>query len=58
MEKISYKGKTDLVRKKRKENPRLIEKEPDIDYRFHMVFQQGFYESVIIPKNKPMAIFW
>jgi hypothetical protein len=38
-EKISYKGKTDLVREKRKENPRLVEKEPDIDYRFHTVFQ-------------------
>jgi hypothetical protein len=38
-EKISYKGKTDLVRKKRKENLRLVEKEPGIDYRFHMTFQ-------------------
>jgi hypothetical protein len=38
-EKISYKGKTDLVREKRKENLRLVEKEPSIDYRFHMVFQ-------------------
>jgi hypothetical protein len=52
-EKISYKGKTDLVREKRKENPRLVEKEPDIDYRFHTVFQQDFYESVIITKIKP-----
>jgi hypothetical protein len=33
--KISYKGKTDLVREKRKENPRLVEKKPGIDYRFH-----------------------
>jgi hypothetical protein len=55
-EKISYKGKTDLVREKRKENPRLVEKELGIDYRFHTVFQQDFYESVIIPKNKPVAI--
>jgi hypothetical protein len=38
-EKISYKGKTDLVREKRKENPRLVEKEPGIDYRFHTAFQ-------------------
>jgi hypothetical protein len=26
----------------RKENPRLVEKEPGIDYRFHMTFQQDF----------------
>jgi hypothetical protein len=38
-EKISYKGKTDMVREKRKENLRLVEKEPGIDYRFHMTFQ-------------------
>jgi hypothetical protein len=36
--KISYKGKIDLVRKKRKENPRLVEKEPCIDYIFHTTF--------------------
>jgi hypothetical protein len=56
MEKISYKGKIDLVREKRKENPRLVEKETIIDYRFHTVFQQDFYESVIISKTKPMTI--
>jgi hypothetical protein len=55
-EKISYKGKTDLVREKRKENPRLVEKELGIDYRFHTAFQQDFYESVIITKTKPAAI--
>jgi hypothetical protein len=55
-EKISYKGKTYLVREKRKENLRLVEKEPDIDYKFHTTFQQDFYESVIIPKTKPVAI--
>jgi hypothetical protein len=55
-EKISYKGKTDLVREKRKENPMLVEREPDIDYRFHTVFQHDFYESMIIIKTKPMAI--
>jgi hypothetical protein len=38
-EKISYKGKIDLVRENMKENSRLIEKEPGIDYRFHMAFQ-------------------
>jgi hypothetical protein len=37
-EKIIYMGKTDLVREKMKENPMLIEKEPAIDYRFHMAF--------------------
>jgi hypothetical protein len=55
-EKISYKGKTNLVREKRKENPRLVEKEPSIDYRFHTTFQQDFYESVIITKTKPTVI--
>jgi hypothetical protein len=54
--KISYKGKTNLVREKRKENPRLVEKEPGIDYRFHTAFQLDFYESVIIPQNKHVAI--
>jgi hypothetical protein len=38
-EKISYKGKTDLVREKRKENPRLVEKKSNINYKFHMAFQ-------------------
>jgi hypothetical protein len=38
-DKISYKGKMDLVREKRKENPLLVEKEPGMDYRFHMAFQ-------------------
>jgi hypothetical protein len=55
-EKVNYKGKTDLAREKRKENPRLIEKEPDIDYIFHMIFQQDFYESVIITKIKLAVI--
>jgi hypothetical protein len=41
----------------RGKNLRLVEKEPDIDYRFHMTFQQDFYESVIITKTKPVAIF-
>jgi hypothetical protein len=54
-EQISYKGKTDLVREKRK-NLRLVEKEPYIDYRFHTAFQQDFYESVIITNTKPVAI--
>jgi hypothetical protein len=55
-EEIGYKGKTDLVREKRKENPGLAEKEPGIDYRFHTAFQQDFYESVIITKTKSATI--
>jgi hypothetical protein len=55
-EKIRYKGKTYLVREKRKENPRLVEKEPGINYRFHTAFQQDFCESVIITKIKLLAI--
>jgi hypothetical protein len=38
-EKISYKGKTDLMREKRKENPRLVETDVVIDYIFHTAFQ-------------------
>jgi hypothetical protein len=57
-EKISYKGKIDLVWEKRKENPRPIEKESDIDYRFHTVFQWDFYESVIIEStSRPLVDF-
>jgi hypothetical protein len=37
-EKINYKGKTYLVREKRKKNARLVEKEPGIDYKFHTIF--------------------
>jgi hypothetical protein len=55
-EKISYNSKTDLVREKKKENLRLVEKEPGIDYGFHTTFQQDFYESVINTKTKPVAI--
>jgi hypothetical protein len=54
--KVRYKGKTDLVRKNMKENPRLVEKELVLDYRFHSAFQHDFYELVIIPKNKPVAL--
>jgi hypothetical protein len=36
--KVSYKGKTDLVREKRKKNPRLVEKKAGLDYRFHTAF--------------------
>jgi hypothetical protein len=44
------------VREKRKENLRLVEKEPSTDYRFHTAFQQDYYESVIITKTKPVVI--
>jgi hypothetical protein len=40
--KFSYKDKIDLVREKRKENLRLVEKEVGSDYRFHTAFQQDF----------------
>jgi hypothetical protein len=52
--KVIYKGKTELVREKRKENPRLQAREAT-DYRFH-TFQQDLYESAIITKGKPVAI--
>jgi hypothetical protein len=44
------------VGEKRKENLRLVEKESDIDYRFHTTFELDFYESVIITKTKPVMI--
>jgi hypothetical protein len=45
-----------LVRERRKENLRLDEKEPSIDYTFHTTFQQDIFESVIITMTKPVAI--
>jgi hypothetical protein len=44
------------MREKRKENLRLVEKEPGSDYRFHTTFQQDFYEPVIITKTNLMVI--
>jgi macrodomain Ter protein organizer (MatP/YcbG family) len=41
---------------KEKRKFELVEMEQGIDYRFHMAFQQDFYESVIITKNKPVTI--
>jgi hypothetical protein len=35
---LSGSPKTKLVREKRKENPRIVEKEVGIDYRFHTAF--------------------
>jgi hypothetical protein len=37
-EQFSYKGKIELVREKRKKNPRHVEKEVGLGYRFHMAF--------------------
>jgi hypothetical protein len=54
-QKVSYKVKAEAVREKRKENPRLKQREVT-DYRFYTFFQQDVYESVILPKNKPVAI--
>jgi hypothetical protein len=57
-EKISYKGKIDLVSEKKREKKiqGLLKKELGIDYRFHTAVQHDFYESVIITKTKPVAI--
>jgi hypothetical protein len=52
--KISYKGKTESVR----ENRRIFahtQPRDAYDYRFHFLFQQDFYESVIMTKSKPVT---
>ncbi|WP_428025456.1 hypothetical protein, partial [Arcobacter sp.] len=54
-QKISYKGKTEAVKEKRKIDARTLPRDA-YDYRFHTSFQQDFYESVIITKNKPTVI--
>jgi hypothetical protein len=54
-DKVSYKEKTEAVREKRKKNQRLLPRDA-YDYMFHSQFQHDFYESVIIPKGKPIAI--
>jgi hypothetical protein len=54
MVKVSYKGKTESVR----ENRRIIARtqpQDTYDYRFHSLFQQDFYESVITTKRKPIT---
>jgi hypothetical protein len=51
---VSYKGKTESVR----ENRRILahtRPRDAYDYRFHSLFQQDFYESVIMTKSKPVA---
>jgi hypothetical protein len=52
--KINYKGTTEVVGWKRKENLRLKQREAT-EYRFHNLFRQDFYEFVILIKNKPVA---
>jgi hypothetical protein len=54
-QKVSYNGKTEVAREKRKENPRLHAREAT-DNIFNTFFQQDFYESVIIKKGKPITI--
>jgi hypothetical protein len=52
--KVSYKAKTKSVR----ENKRILTRtqpQDAYDYRFHSLFQQDFYESVIMTKSKPVA---
>jgi hypothetical protein len=51
---ISYKGKTESMRENRRilahTQPRDV-----YDYKFYSLFQQDFYESVIMTKSKPVA---
>jgi hypothetical protein len=47
---VSYKGKTESMR----ENWRILARNA-YDYRFHSLFQQDFYESVIMTKSKLVA---
>jgi hypothetical protein len=52
--KVSYKGKTESMR----ENRRILARTQPryaYDYRFHSLFQQDFYESVIRTKSKSVA---
>jgi hypothetical protein len=51
---VSYKGKTESVR----ENRSIIAHTQPwdaYDYRFHSLFQQDFYESVIMTKSEPVV---
>jgi hypothetical protein len=51
---VSYKGKTKSVR----ENRRILARtqpQDAYDYRFHSLFQQDFYKSIIMTKSKPVA---
>jgi hypothetical protein len=52
--KVSYKCKIESVREKRKINACTLARDA-YDYRFHSLFQQDFYESVITPKRRQVA---
>jgi hypothetical protein len=52
--KVSYKGKTESVRENRRILARTQPRDVH-DYIFHSLFQQDFYESVIMTKSKPVA---
>jgi hypothetical protein len=51
---VSYKGKTKSVWENRRILARTQPRDA-YDYRFHSLFQQDFYESVIMTKSKPVA---
>jgi hypothetical protein len=53
-EKISYKGKSEAVREKRKIDAWTLPRDA-YDYRFHTSFQQNFFETVIISKGKSVV---
>jgi hypothetical protein len=51
---VSYKGMTESVR----ENRRILARTQPrgaYDYSFHSLFEQDFYESVIMTKSKPVT---
>jgi hypothetical protein len=52
--KVSYKGKTESVRENRRILARTQPRDA-YDYRFHSLFQQDFYELVIMTKSKPVV---
>jgi hypothetical protein len=52
--KVSYKAKTESVRETRRMHARTKPRDA-YDYRFHSLFQQDFYESVVIPKSKSVV---
>jgi hypothetical protein len=51
---VSYKGKTESLRENRRILARIQPRDA-YDYKFNSLFQQDFYESVIITKSKPVA---
>jgi hypothetical protein len=51
---VSYKGKTESVRKNRRIFARTQPRDA-YDYKFHSLFQQDLYELVIMIKSKPVT---